>query len=133
MRLSDALLTAQKGIDVKNRLSEMGILQDYDIVKIGLNQANTMSLADKRIASQERLVELQATKGLEAQTQAETERAKLAQLDRDLRLSLQDNTFNFKRGEGQTTQDYAIELAGVQLANQKALIALQDDNTREGT
>ena len=132
MRLSDALLTAQKGIDVKNRLSEMGILQDYDIVKIGLNQANTMSLADKRIASQERLVELQATKGLEAQTQAETERAKLAQLDRDLRLSLQDNTFNFKRGEGQTTQDYAIELAGVQLANQKALIALQDDNTREG-
>ena len=89
-------------------------------------------MAERKLAMQQTLLELQGAQTesqilLRGQLQAE-----LAELNNRFQLQLQENKFDFTKSERMGAQEFNMELNAQKFANDKALLALQNDNTIKG-
>jgi hypothetical protein len=89
-------------------------------------------MAERKLAMQQTLLELQGGQ-TESQIRLKAQLTQeLAELNNRFQLQLQENKFDFTKGERLGAQDYNMELTAQKFANDKAILALQNDNTVKG-
>ena len=88
-------------------------------------------LADRKLAMQLTIAELQGAQ-TESQIQLRAQlQQELARLNNEFQLTIQSNQFDFTQSERMAAQDFTTSLTAQKFANDKAILALQNDNTKE--
>jgi hypothetical protein len=115
----------------------------HELLKLGIQNKFTKSMnesdqdfqtrmAERKLAMQQTILELQG-----AQTESQILlrgqlTTELAELNNRFQTSLQENKFDFTKSERMGAQSFTTELNAQKFANDKAILALQNDNTVDG-
>jgi len=89
-------------------------------------------MTDRKLAMQQTLLELQGSQDERAINLRGQLASELAQLNNAFKQSLQQSQFDFTTKERLGTQDYQTTVLDQRFANDKAILALQNDNTTAG-
>ena len=124
--------TKEKALDRGHELLKMDKTFAFNRQENESSQNFQMRLADRKIEAQTLLQQLQGSQSqadiqLRGQLQSE-----LAQINNTFQRSLQQDRFDFSKLERLDTQAYNDEVRQQQFANQRAIIALEFDNTKQG-
>ncbi len=96
------------------------------------SQSFQMRLADRKGEIQRTLQTLQGAQQVEQINLRGRLQTELAELNNTFNRTMQQDRFDFTKSERLDTQGYQDEVRDQQFANQKAIIALEFDNTKEG-
>jgi hypothetical protein len=95
-------------------------------------QSFQMRLADRKGEIQRTLQNLQGAQALDQINLRGRLQTELAELNNTFNRAMQQDRFDFTKSERLDTQGYQDEVRQQQFANQRAIIALEFDNTKEG-
>jgi len=139
--LDAAAIAAEKERDWKS--SESALQRAFEFQKMDKQYAFTKAenetdrsfqerLTDRKLAMQQTLLELQGSQDVRAINLRGQLASELAQLNNAFRQTLQQSQFDFTTKERLGTQEYQTSVLDQRFANEKAILALQNDNTTAG-